>query len=89
MEVNLLPFLQNKNRNVAGLIIKKREPDVEKVEENQVDDPSMAIEACADAMIDAMHNRDAKALASALKDAFDILESLPHDEVNHDEPGDV
>lgn len=83
MEVNLLPFLKNKEKSISGLIIKTRNPDEPKQEEPQ-DESVLAIEACADDLIKAVHAKDVKAAAQAMKDAFDILESLPHEEVEHD-----
>lgn len=68
----MIPFLSKKKYDGnAGLIIKTREPD-ESPEQN---DSSAGIESCADELIRAVHARDSKAVANALKDAFDILES--------------
>jgi len=80
----MLPFLKPKDRSVAGLIIKTRTPD-EKPEDQQ-DDPSAAIHECSQALIKAVHAQDVKAVSAALKDAFDILDSMPHDEAEHVEP---
>lgn len=75
----MLPFLAKKNQaGNANLIVKTREPD-EKLQEDQ-DDPSAAIRSCSKALIDAVHARDEQGVSDALKDAFDILESLPHEE---------
>jgi hypothetical protein len=74
----LLPFLKKKQPASAGVIVQTRAPD-EKPEQDQ-DDSSAAIESCASELIRAVHSRDAKAMAAALKDAFDILESEPHEE---------
>lgn len=73
----MLPFLKKKDASVAGLIIKTRAPDAApKADENEEkDDSSAAIEACASELVRAIHSRDAKAVAAALKDAFDILEA--------------
>lgn len=82
---HVLPFLnKNKNQGVAGLIIKQRTPD-EKPQENQEDDQDAAINACAQDLISAVHARDVKAVAEAMRSAFDILESMPHEEMEHDE----
>jgi len=78
----MIPFLDKKKTSVAGLIIKNRTPD-EKPEENQEDTHTMAIEECAKDLIDAVHNKDIKAVASAIKDAFEILEQMPHKEIDH------
>lgn len=75
----MLPFLKNKNAQVAGLIVKTRAPD-EKPQSEDQDDSSAAIESCAQALISAIHARDVKAAADAIKDAFDILSSGPEEE---------
>lgn len=76
----MLPFLKNKNQpSVAGLIMKTRAPD-ESPEQEDSEDSSAAIESCASEIIRAVHAKDPKAVAAALKDAFDILESMPHEE---------
>lgn len=81
----MLPFLKNKQKPVAGLIIHDRTPD-EKPEEDK-DDPSTAIHACAEELIRAVHAKDTKAVADAMADAFAILESEPHEEDSeHVEP---
>lgn len=81
----MLPFLKSKDKSVAGLIIQKRNPDQE-VEVNESEDyHAEAIEACAEALIEAVHNKDVKATAQAIKDAFDILDAMPHVEGPHEE----
>lgn len=80
----MLPILKRKNQGTAGLIVKTRTPD--KVEDSQQEDPedhSAAIEACASTLINAVHAHDVKAVAEALNDAFSILDSMPHDEGEH------
>lgn len=79
----MLPFLKRKDQGSAGLIIKNRTPD-EKPE--QEDDKDAAIHACAQDLIDSIHNRDVKGAAEAIRSAFDILESLPHEEGPHEGP---
>jgi hypothetical protein len=82
----MLPFLKKKEAPVAGIVIKTRTPDEKPAEEmSEVDDQMMAVESCAQELIRAVHARDAKAVAMALIDAFDILESLPHDEAKEDQ----
>lgn len=79
---NLLPFLKHKEAAASsGLIVKSRQPD-EKPEEDQ-DDPAAAIKSCAQELIRAVHAKDVDGTANALKDAFDILESMPHEEGPH------
>ncbi len=84
MEVNLLPFLKKKEAGQTGAIVQTRTPD-QKPEENQ-ENQSAAIEACARELITAIHAKDHKSAANALVDAFDILESMPRDETEHSAP---
>lgn len=87
MEVVIsLPFLKNMKERApqAGVIIKTRTPDEQP--EASDDDSSAPIEACAEELIRAVHAKDAKAAAMAIKDAFEILDSEPHEEASHIEP---
>lgn len=74
----MLPFIKkNKEASVAGIIMKTRSPDEKpEADKDEASDPSAAINACADELIRAVHARDTKAVSAALKDAFDILESM-------------
>ena len=78
----MLPFLKNKKDAgmSSGLIVKTREPD--KTEENQDDG---MLDMCCKDIISAIHSKDHKALASALKDAIQSLESEPPQEAPIDE----
>lgn len=79
----MLPFLKPKNQSVAGLIIKTRASDSPEAPEQDENDKSGAIEACSQALITAVHAKDVKAVSEALKDAFEILDSMPHEEGEH------
>jgi hypothetical protein len=85
----LLPFLKPKNQGVAGLVVKMRKPD-EKAEGGEIseesDDKDAAIHACAQDLIKAVHSHDVKGAAEAIRSAFEILESMPHEEGEHVEP---
>lgn len=82
----MLPFLKRKNEaGIAGIIVKNRQPD-EKPDSEDKDDPSAGIHACAQALINAVHSKDAKGVSEALKDAFAILDSEPHEEGEHISP---
>lgn len=77
----MLPFLKKKEASgSSGLLIKTRTPDEKPEVEEDQDDSSAAIESCAAELIRAVHARDTKAVASAMQDAFEILESIPHEE---------
>lgn len=82
-EVHLLPFLkQSQEKQQSGVIVKTRTPD----EVPEISEDS-GIEACAQEIIDAIHARDSKRLASALKDAFQIVDSEPQvEDGEHIEP---
>lgn len=73
----------NKKPPQTGVIIKQRAPDT-KPEESKTDDSG--IDACAEDLIQAIHARDVKAAAEAIKAAFEILDSEPHEEGSHSEP---
>ena len=79
----MLPFLKKPDSAKVGLMVKTRPSDYPKAEETSLH--SDAIQACAQDLIDAIHAKDAKRASQALVDAFDILESLPHDEVEHED----
>lgn len=76
----MLPFLKSKQAQQTGVIIKERAPDQK---EESEDIGAHGIEACAEEFIRAVHAKDVKAAAAALKDAFEILESQPHEEGPH------
>ena len=78
----MLPFL--KPKMVAGLIISKRKSDGAPQESHSEGNENEGIEACAEALIRAMHAKDAKGVAAAFKDAFEILESEPHEEASEE-----
>jgi len=82
-EVVILPFLTKKTPQV-GVIVKQRAPDAKPEKEGKEDDSG--IEACAEDLINAIHAKDVKAAAEAIKSAFEILDSEPHEEGSHPEP---
>jgi hypothetical protein len=69
----MLPFLLKKEGS-ASLPADpvKREPD----EESDYD----SLESAAEDLISAVHSKDVKGVCSALRAAFDMLESQPHEE---------
>lgn len=75
----MLPFLA-KLKTVADSGTITRKPDEDKEQEDH------GLKTCAQQLIDAIHNKDANMAAQALKDAFDVLESQPHEEY-HDFDG--
>lgn len=85
----MLPFLKkNKDSLAGGIMTKMRAPDEKSAEQlekenSNEDDPAAAIEACAKDLIMAVHSHDIKGAAEAMKAAFEILESTPHEEAEH------
>lgn len=79
----MLPWMKDQKKNVAGVIMATRKPDGgfrdESTPETSFSD-SDGLQACAEDIIKAIEAKDAKALATALQDAFDVMESQPHDE---------
>lgn len=87
----MLPFLKIKKEvPSAGIIQKHRAPDIEideEVDNNKDEDMSgAAIEDCAKDILKAIEAKDHKAIASAIADAFTILDSQPHEEGPHVSP---
>lgn len=76
----MIPFLKDKNKNSSsGVSIEIRKPDMPESEENH------GLMECMKQLSNALHSNDSKAAAQAFKDAFEICESYPHDEYEHDE----
>jgi hypothetical protein len=73
-----LPFLVRKP-NQGGISTEVRKPD-QSPEDNEEDQGLMA---CAEDLINAVHSRDKKATAEALKAAFELMDSEPHNEGEH------
>lgn len=63
----------------VGVIVKHRAPDESSQSEDQ-DDPDAAMEACGQAIIDAVQSGNAKAVADACQDMFQMCENQPHSE---------
>lgn len=74
----MLPFMKPKNH--VGVIVSTRKPDGSKEEKPE---GNHALEACAAELIRAVHAKDEKAVAEALQNSFEILESSPHVEGEH------
>jgi hypothetical protein len=74
-----LPWL-TKEKGSGGISIDVRKPD-ENSDKNQGDESGLL--SCADDLLTAFHNKDKKLLASALRAAFDIMDSEPHVEGPH------
>jgi hypothetical protein len=81
----MLPFLKNKETGIAGMIIKHRTPDVKSDSEPKKD--NLAMEAAAADLLRAFEQKDVKHIALALHSAFQIYDSLPHEEGPHTNEG--
>ncbi len=89
----MLPFLKLSNQSgSSGAMTKMRKPDA-KSESDLLEDSSSdelaqeAIRAAAQDLIHAVHSQDVKMVAEALQSAFSILDSLPHQEADHESDG--
>lgn len=72
----MLPFLKNKEGSASAPIEAiKREPD----EGAEFD----VLEAAAEDIISAVHEKNVKNLAASLRAAFELLDSEPHKEGPH------
>jgi hypothetical protein len=80
----LLPWLKNKQGMSSGISIKQRDSGQQLNEKPE--DKDASIHACAKDLIDAVHSQDTKAAAEAIRSAFEILDSEPHEEGPHIEP---
>lgn len=76
-----LPFLKPK-RQESGLIMAVRTPDGS-IEKTGQEGEDHALEACAEDALRAIHSKDIKAYAAAIRAAFEILDSEPHEEGPH------
>lgn len=75
----MLPFLKPKLQ--TGLIVSTRKPDSD--EPSEMDEAKDPIEECTEDLIKAVHSRDVKQAAKALKDVFEKLDKMPHEEGPH------
>ncbi len=78
----MLPFL--KQKPAAALIISKRTPDDPAGKtEHAAGDEYHELEGICEDILRAIESKDAKALAMAIKDAFEVADSYPHEEGPH------
>lgn len=82
----MLPFL--KPKTVAGLIISHRKPDESKEQEEMPETGDEGLVSAAEDIIRAYETKDAKKLAEAFKAAFQICDSMPHEEGPHEDSND-
>jgi ribosomal protein S20 len=66
---------------IAALIIAHKKPmDEPESDEGEGVSHDEAMKSCAEDFLKAIHDEDPDAVAEAMKDAFSILESMPHEE---------
>ena len=73
----MLPFLKPKAQ-AAGIMTIERKPDSTDGESH--DD---GIDACSHDLIESVHSKNIKAVSAAIKAAFELLDSEPHEEGPH------
>lgn len=70
LEVNILPFLKNSQKNNnAGVIVKERAPDEKPADEIQPD----TLEDCVERLLKAIESKDKSAMVEAIRDMHDEL----------------
>ncbi len=76
----MLPFM--KPKHTGGLIVTQRKADGGDIEKHD-DSDTDGLGACAADLIRAVHAKDEAGVAAAMRAAFEILDSAPHDEGPH------
>lgn len=76
----MLPFLNKIKRQDSGMSVIERKPD-----EGKEESPDAGLEAVASDLSNAIHSKDIKAIAAAIRAAFAIMESEPHAESSETE----
>ena len=69
--------------SVASEIMKRRKPDGSITEESPKE--NYGLMACAEDFLRAVEAKNPSQIAKAFQDMFDVCESQPHQEYNHDE----
>lgn len=82
----MLPFLREKK--IANLIIAHRKPNGETDLDSEKDesiDHNSALKSAASDLMAAMEKKDVMGVMAALNSFFEIRETLPHEEAEHEE----
>lgn len=77
----MLPFLKNKQE---GSYSEEDDPIKRKSDEGEDESEYDMLESAAEDLISAVHSKDVKAVCSALRAAFEMLDSQPHEEGPHE-----
>lgn len=84
----MLPFLEPR-KTVSIIVSRKNEPSLEvKHEIEASDEIDPALKSCAEDLLQAIDERSVLGIASAFKSAFEICESMPHEEYDDNEEGE-
>ena len=81
-----LPFL--KPKNIASIILARHKPDGSVHDEGVEGEEDPALVTAAEDIIRALNEKNATGLADALRSAFQILDSEPHEEGEHENEGE-
>ena len=76
----MLPFLQKNKEASVSAMPQTIQRDHDENSEQEFD----ALETAAEDLINAIHAKDVKGVTQALRAAFDLQESEPHDEGPHE-----
>lgn len=74
----MIPFIKDKNRGFGGTTVEVRKPDMP--DNSQDSEQDQGLEECARQFMRALETKDAKLLAQAFKDAFEICDAGSSDE---------
>jgi hypothetical protein len=77
----MLPFM--KPRKIQGVIVDNRKADGSKHDKKTQEDHGL--NQAAEDLIRAIHDKDIDAAAAAMRAAFEILDSQPHEEYPHED----
>ena len=78
----MLPFL--KPKHIADVIVASKKPGGEVSNDHEEESEEIEpMKACAEDLIKAVHDKDVDAVAQALHAAFEIADSMPHEEGPH------
>jgi hypothetical protein len=75
----LLPFLKRTKEGSASMPVDHIKRDADEDKEPNMD----SMEVCAQELCDAVHAKDVKAIAAALRAAFELCDLEPHEEGPH------
>ena len=78
----MIPFLKKQRGGIAGISTEYRKPD-ETTKEKSAADEEPGLKACAADLMRAVSNGDEIGVAKAIRAAFEILDSEPHEEGEH------